>query len=90
MCAGITTFNCLRNSGARAGEVVAILGLGGSASLQFQFAAKWSFRTIGIARGKDKESFAKKLVCIITSTVRIRIRPQNFSSSAGLRSFWPP
>jgi D-arabinose 1-dehydrogenase-like Zn-dependent alcohol dehydrogenase len=61
MCAGITTFNCLRNSGARAGEVVAILGLGGLGHLGVQFAAKMGFRTIGIARGKDKESFAKKL-----------------------------
>src|SRR3984957_17740681 len=61
MCAGVTTFNCLRNSGARAGEVVAILGLGGLGHLGVQFAAKMGFRTIGIARGKDKESFAKKL-----------------------------
>ena len=61
MCAGITTFNCLRNSGARAGEVVAILGLGGLGHLGVQYAAKMGFRTIGIARGKDKESFAKKL-----------------------------
>jgi D-arabinose 1-dehydrogenase-like Zn-dependent alcohol dehydrogenase len=61
MCAGITTFNCLRNSGARAGEVVAILGLGGLGHLGVQFAAKMGFRTIGIARGKDKESFAKEL-----------------------------
>ncbi len=61
MCAGITTFNCLRNSGARAGEVVAVLGLGGLGHLGVQYAAKMGFRTIGIARGKDKESFAKKL-----------------------------
>jgi D-arabinose 1-dehydrogenase-like Zn-dependent alcohol dehydrogenase len=61
MCAGITTFNCLRNSGARAGEVVAVLGLGGLGHLGVQFAAKMGFRTIGIARGKDKESLARKL-----------------------------
>jgi len=61
MCAGITTFNCLRNSGARAGEVVAVLGLGGLGHLGVQYAAKMGFRTIGIARGKDKEPFAKKL-----------------------------
>ncbi len=61
MCAGITTFNCLRNSGARAGEVVAVLGLGGLGHLGVQFAAKMGFRTIGIARGKDKEPLAKQL-----------------------------
>ncbi len=61
MCAGITTFNCLRNSGARAGEVVAVLGLGGLGHLGVQYAAKMGFRTIGIARGKDKEPLAKQL-----------------------------
>ena len=61
MCAGITTFNCLRNSGARAGEVVAVLGLGGLGHLGVQFAAKMGFRTVGIARGKDKEPLATKL-----------------------------
>ena len=61
MCAGITTFNCLRNSGARAGDVVAVLGLGGLGHLGVQFAAKMGFRTINIARGKEKEPLAKKL-----------------------------
>src|SRR6201996_2084765 len=61
MCAGITTFNCLRNSGARAGELVAILGLGGLGHLGVQYAAKMGFRTVGIARGKDKEPLACQL-----------------------------
>jgi D-arabinose 1-dehydrogenase-like Zn-dependent alcohol dehydrogenase len=61
MCAGITTFNCLRNSGARSGDVVAILGLGGLGHLGVQYAAKMGFRTVGIARGKDKEPLAMKL-----------------------------
>src|SRR5262245_46687220 len=54
MCAGITTFNALRNSGARPGEVVAVLGLGGLGHLGVQFAAKMGFRTVAIARGADK------------------------------------
>src|SRR5262249_35235543 len=58
---GITTFNALRNSGARPGDVVAVLGLGGLGHLAVQFAAKMGFKAIGIARGKDKEAFAKKL-----------------------------
>jgi D-arabinose 1-dehydrogenase-like Zn-dependent alcohol dehydrogenase len=61
MCAGLTTFNCLRNSGARANDVVAIHGLGGLGHLGVQFAAKMGFRTIAIARGSDKESLARKL-----------------------------
>ena len=63
MCAGITTYNALRNSGARAGDVVAILGIGGLGHLGVQFAAKMGFRTIAIGRGKDKEELVKKLGC---------------------------
>jgi D-arabinose 1-dehydrogenase-like Zn-dependent alcohol dehydrogenase len=61
MCAGITTFNVLRNSGARPGDVVAILGLGGLGHLGVQYAAKMGFRAVGIARGKDKEALALQL-----------------------------
>jgi D-arabinose 1-dehydrogenase-like Zn-dependent alcohol dehydrogenase len=61
MCAGVTTFNALRNSGARAGDVVAVLGLGGLGHLGVQYAAKMGAITVGIARGKDKEALAKKL-----------------------------
>ena len=61
MCAGITTFNALRNSGARAGDVVAIIGIGGLGHLGVQFAAKMGFRTIAIARGKGEEELVKKL-----------------------------
>ena len=61
MCAGITTYNSLRNSGARPGDVVAVLGVGGLGHLGVQFAAKMGFETVAIARGKDKEPLAKKL-----------------------------
>jgi D-arabinose 1-dehydrogenase-like Zn-dependent alcohol dehydrogenase len=61
MCAGITTFNALRHSGARAGDSVAILGIGGLGHLAIQYAVKMGFNTIAIARGKDKEALAKKL-----------------------------
>jgi len=61
MCAGVTTFNALRNSGARGGDVVAVLGIGGLGHLGVQFAARMGFKTVAIARGKDKEAFAKKL-----------------------------
>jgi D-arabinose 1-dehydrogenase-like Zn-dependent alcohol dehydrogenase len=61
MCAGVTTFNCLRNSGARPGEVVAVIGLGGLGHLGVQYAAKSGFNTVAIGRGKDKEPLARKL-----------------------------
>ncbi|HWB84343.1 MAG TPA: alcohol dehydrogenase [Bryobacteraceae bacterium] len=61
MCAGITTFNCLRHSGARPGDLVAVLGLGGLGHLAVQFAAKMGFQTVGIARGQDKAPLAKEL-----------------------------
>ena len=61
MCAGITTFNSLRNSGARPGDLVAVLGVGGLGHLGIQFAAKMGFKTVAIARGMDKEPLARKL-----------------------------
>src|ERR1051325_9749149 len=61
LCAGVTTFNALRNSGARPGDVVAVLGLGGLGHLGVQYAAKCGFKTVAIARGKDKEPLARQL-----------------------------
>jgi D-arabinose 1-dehydrogenase-like Zn-dependent alcohol dehydrogenase len=61
VCAGVTTFNSLRNSGARPNDMVAILGLGGLGHLGVQFAAKMGFKTIAIARGSDKEPLARQL-----------------------------
>jgi D-arabinose 1-dehydrogenase-like Zn-dependent alcohol dehydrogenase len=61
MCAGITTYNALRNSGARAGDVVGVLGLGGLGHLGVQYAVKMGFKTIAIARGTDKAALATKL-----------------------------
>src|SRR5881409_603480 len=61
MCAGVTTYNSLRNSGARPGDLVAVLGIGGLGHLGVQFAAKAGYRTVAIARGKDKEPLARRL-----------------------------
>ena len=61
MCAGVTTFNGLRNSPARAGDLVAVLGVGGLGHLGVQFAAAMGFETVAIARGQDKASFAREL-----------------------------
>lgn len=61
MCAGLTTFNSLRHSGARPGDLVAVLGLGGLGHLGVQYAAKMGCRTVAIARGKEKEALAREL-----------------------------
>ena len=61
LCAGITTFNSLRHSGAIAGDLVAVQGVGGLGHLGIQFATKMGYRTVAIGRGKDKETLALKL-----------------------------
>jgi D-arabinose 1-dehydrogenase-like Zn-dependent alcohol dehydrogenase len=61
MCAGVTTYNALRNSGALSGDLVAILGVGGLGHLGVQFAARMGLRTVAIARGRDKEAPTRKL-----------------------------
>lgn len=61
LCAGVTTYNSLRNSGARPGDTVAVVGIGGLGHLGVQFAAKMGFRTVAVARGADKETLARQL-----------------------------
>ncbi|MFZ3341846.1 MAG: alcohol dehydrogenase [Terriglobales bacterium] len=61
LCAGITVFNALRNSGARSGDLVAVQGIGGLGHLGIQYARQMGFRTIAIGRGADKEALARKL-----------------------------
>ncbi len=60
-CAGVTTYNGLRHSPARPGDLVAVLGIGGLGHLGVQFAAAMGFETVAIARGGDKADFAKRL-----------------------------
>jgi D-arabinose 1-dehydrogenase-like Zn-dependent alcohol dehydrogenase len=61
LCAGITTFNSLRHSGVVAGDLVAVLGIGGLGHLGVQFAVKMGCRTVAVARGSDKEALARQL-----------------------------
>ena len=76
LCAGITTFNALRNSARAPGDVVAILGVGGLGHLGVQYAARMGFHTVAIARGADKEPLAKELGAhdYIDSTARTSAR----------------
>ena len=61
LCAGITTYNALRNSGARPGDTVAVQGIGGLGHLAIQFAAQMGFRTVAVSRGADKRELAQQL-----------------------------
>jgi alcohol dehydrogenase len=61
LCAGVTTFNALRHTGAGPGDIVAVHGLGGLGHLGVQFAARQGFRTVAVNRGRDKAELAKKL-----------------------------
>jgi alcohol dehydrogenase, propanol-preferring len=61
LCAGLTTFNALRNSGARPGDTVAVLGIGGLGHLAIQYASKLGFHTVALSRGADKEKLAREL-----------------------------
>jgi propanol-preferring alcohol dehydrogenase len=61
MCAGVTVYNALRNSGARAGDVVAVHGIGGLGHLGVQYARRMGFETVAINRGNDKEQLAREL-----------------------------
>ncbi len=61
LCAGVTTFNALRHSVAKPGDLVAVLGIGGLGHLGIQFANKLGFRTVAISRGQDKKQLAHEL-----------------------------
>jgi D-arabinose 1-dehydrogenase-like Zn-dependent alcohol dehydrogenase len=61
LCAGITTYNALRHSGALPGDLVAVQGIGGLGHLGIQFASKFGYNTVAIGRGPENEALAKKL-----------------------------
>jgi len=61
LCAGITTYNALRNAGLRGGDLVAVQGIGGLGHLGVQFSRHMGFRTVAIGRGREKEKLAKDL-----------------------------
>ena len=61
LCAGVTTYNALRNSGARPGDTVAVQGIGGLGHLAVQYASRMGFRTVAVSRGTDKEALARQL-----------------------------
>jgi D-arabinose 1-dehydrogenase-like Zn-dependent alcohol dehydrogenase len=88
MCAGVTTFNALRRSGARAGGLVAVLGIGGLGHLGVQFAVRLGFETVAIARGQEKERSPAGLAPTTTSTARLRTSRTRFRGSAAQQRSW--
>lgn len=84
LCAGITTFNSLRHSGALPGDTVAILGIGGLGHLGVQYAAKSGYRTVAIARGQDKAPLAKQLgahIYIDSTTQNVAVELQKLGGA---------
>jgi D-arabinose 1-dehydrogenase-like Zn-dependent alcohol dehydrogenase len=61
LCAGITTYNALRHSGAMPGDVVAVLGIGGLGHLGVQFASKFGYKVAVVGRGPESAALAEKL-----------------------------
>jgi D-arabinose 1-dehydrogenase-like Zn-dependent alcohol dehydrogenase len=61
LCAGITTYNSLRHSGALPGDLVAVQGIGGLGHLGIQFANKFGYKVAAIGRGSENAALAKKL-----------------------------
>ncbi|MGX7671456.1 alcohol dehydrogenase catalytic domain-containing protein [Plantactinospora sp. DSM 117369] len=86
-CAGVATFNALRRSHARPGDLVAVLGLGGLGHLGVQFAAKLGFETVAIARGTDKTDAATGLGAhhyIDSTTADVAEQLQNLGGAAAV------
>ena len=77
LCAGITTFNALRHSGAFPGDLVAVLGIGGLGHLGIQFANKFGYKVAAIGRGSENAALAKKLGASTSSTAKRRT-PQRY------------
>jgi alcohol dehydrogenase, propanol-preferring len=76
LCAGLTTFSALRNAPEKAGDLVAVLGIGGLGHLGVQYARHMGFEVAAIARGADKAELAKKLGHTTTSTTPLPTPPR--------------
>jgi len=85
-CAGVTTYNSLRNCGARAGDLVAVLGVGGLGHLAVQFSAKMGFETVAVARGSEKEPLARKLGAVHYVDSQTKNPAEELSKLGGAKS----
>ena len=83
LCAGITTYNALRHSGALPGDLVAVQGVGGLGHLGIQFANKFGYKVAAIGRGPENAALAKKLGRACTSTAKRRMRQRSIQKLGG-------
>jgi len=90
LCAGLTTFSALRNCPARAGDLVAVLGIGGLGHLGVQYARHMGFEVVAIGRALTRPSSLRSSEPITTSTRRSPIRPKRCRRSAERPSSWQP
>jgi alcohol dehydrogenase len=90
LCAGVTTFNALRHCGARAGDVVAVLGVGGLGHLGVQFASRQGFRTVAVNRDATRKIWRGPWARTTISTTRRQIRPKRCRQWAAPRRSSPP
>ena len=86
MCAGITTFNALRHSGARPGDLVAIQGIGGLGHLGIQFASKSGLATVAISRGEKNRELALKLGARVYIDARSQDVAKELTALGGARA----
>ena len=90
LCAGVTTYNALRNSPARPGDLVAVQGIGGLGHLAVQFANRMGFRVAAIARGEEKQPLARQLGAHLYIDSQAGTRPPLCRRWAGPASFFRP
>src|SRR5712691_2301548 len=85
LCAGVTTFNALRHSGASPGSLVAVQGVGGLGHLGIQFGNKFGYKVAAIGRGPENSAFAKNSERACTSTAKRRMQQRNCRNWAAHR-----
>ncbi len=86
LCAGITTYNALRNAGLRGGDLVAVQGIGGLGHLGVQFARHMGFHTVAIGRGREKEKLAKDLGAHVYIDAAVDDAPAALQRMGGARA----
>src|SRR3989442_4657783 len=89
LCAGITTYNALRNAGLRGGDLVAVQGIGGLGHLGIQFARHMGFHTVAIGRGREKEKLAKDLGAHTYIDAAVDHSPEGLPRNGGARAILP-
>jgi propanol-preferring alcohol dehydrogenase len=86
LCAGITTYNALRNAGLRGGDLVAVHGIGGLGHLAIPFARQMGFHTVAIGRGSEKEKLARDLGAHVYIDTAVEDAPAVLQRMGGARA----